>query len=101
MLRFVYPSSMQCSARLFLLFRPGFPGGLETDLGVGAIAKRFLDPCPATAERHPFFDRKLVSVRVDQLHFAGHDVRTVLDCLDCYLSHGSILLSCRPKWRHL
>src|SRR5438128_10885266 len=86
---------------LFLCVRHGCLGGLETDFRMCAIAKRFLGRCAATAERHPFFDRKFVSVRVDQLHLAGHDVRTVLDCLDCYLSHGSILLSWRPKWRHL
>jgi len=51
---------------------------------MGAVAKRFLGRCAATTERHSRFNWKFVSVAVDQLHFALHDVRTVLDCLDCY-----------------
>jgi hypothetical protein len=58
---------------------------------MGAVAKRFLSRCAATAERHPFFDWILVSICVDQLDFAGHDVGAVLDCFDCYLSHDGIL----------
>src|SRR5438876_963905 len=51
---------------------------------MGAVAKRFFRRGTATAKRHSFFHGKLVSVGVDQFHFALHDVRTVLDCLDCY-----------------
>jgi len=72
-------------------FRNGLFGRFETDLGMSAVAKRFLSRCAAAAKRHARFDGKLVSVAVDQFHFALHDVRTVLDCLDCYLSHGRTL----------
>jgi len=58
---------------------------------MGAVAKRFLSRCAATAKRHAFFDWILVSIGVDQLDFAGHDVGAVLDCFDCYLSHDGIL----------
>ena len=57
-----------------------------------AVAKRFLSRCAAAAEGHPFFHRKFISVSVDQLDFAGHDVRAILNCFDCYLSHGDILI---------
>ena len=77
--------------RLFLRFRHGFLGSLKTDFGMGAVAKRFLSRCAAAAEGHPFFHRILVSISVDQLDFARHDVGTVLDCFDCYLSHVCIL----------
>ena len=53
-----------------------------------AIAERFLGRSAAPAERHSLFNRKFVSVRIDQFHFARYNVRTVLDCLDCYLSHN-------------
>src|SRR6266487_3391600 len=56
-----------------------------------AVAKRFLSGCAATAERHSFFHWKFVSVSIYQLYFSRHDVRAVLDCLDCYLSHSAIL----------
>src|ERR1700680_1347263 len=65
-----------------------------------AVAKRFLGRRAATAKRHSRFDRELIAVAVFQFHFALHNVRTVLDCLDCYLSHVPTM-SCRPKWRHL
>src|SRR5439155_10115000 len=51
---------------------------------MGAVAKRFFRRGTATAKRHSFFHGKLVSVGVDQFHIALHDVRAVLDCLDCY-----------------
>ena len=51
---------------------------------MGAVAKWFLSRRAAAAERHPRLDWKFVSIRVHQFHFALHDVRTVLDCLDCY-----------------
>ena len=78
---------MQIAATLLLRFGNGLLGSLKTNLGVRAVAERFFSRCTAAAERHPFFHRIFVSVGVDQLHFTGHDVRTVLDCLDCYLSH--------------
>src|SRR5713101_5789825 len=56
-----------------LSIRDRFFRGFETDLGMGAVAKRFLGRRAATTERHPRFDRELVSVGVDQLHFALHD----------------------------
>jgi hypothetical protein len=59
---------------------------------MGAVAKRFLSRCAAAAEGHAFFHRILVSISVDQLDFACHDVGTVLDCFDCYLSHSDILI---------
>jgi hypothetical protein len=34
---------------------------------------------------------------IDQFHFAGYDVRTVLDCLDCYLSHNGNSRAPNPK----
>src|ERR1700719_754464 len=49
-----------------------------------AVAKGFLGRRAATAERHPFFDRELIAVAVFQFYFARHDVRAVLDCLDCH-----------------
>jgi hypothetical protein len=58
---------------------------------MSTVAKRFLSRCPAAAQRHSLLDRKFISVGIDQFHFASHDVRTVLDCLDCYLSHAGIL----------
>ena len=79
---------MQIAATLLLRFGNGLLGSLKTNLGMRAVAKRFLGRSAATAERHSFFDRKLVSVRIDQFNFALHDVRTIFDCLDCYLSHG-------------
>jgi len=48
------------------------------------VAKRFLSRRAAAAKRHSRFDWEFISVRVHQFHFALHDVRTVLDCLDCY-----------------
>jgi len=65
-----------------------------------AVAKRFLSRCPAAAQRHSLLDRKFISVGIDQFHFASHDVRTVLDCLDCYLSHGGILKHQIPNPKH-
>ena len=59
---------------------------------MGAVAKWFLSRCAAAAEGHPFFHGILVSIGVDQLDFAGHDVGTVLDCFDCNLSHANILM---------
>src|SRR5947207_4279010 len=72
---------------LFLRFRHRFLGRLETDLGMCAVAKRFLGRCATTAERHSFFHRELIAIAVHQFHFTLHDVRTVLNCLDCYFSH--------------
>ena len=45
----------------------------------------------AATKRHAFFDWILVSIGVDQLDFAGHDVGAMLDCFDCYLSHRPTL----------
>src|SRR5262249_37627487 len=87
--------------RLFFRFRHGFFGRLKADFGMRAVAKWFFSRRAAAAERHSFFDRKSVAVSVDQFYFTRYDVGTILDCFDCYLSHVLILLSCRPKWRHL
>ena len=62
-----------------------------------AIAKWFFGRCAAATKRHPFFHRKLVAVGVDQFHFARHDVRAVLDCFDCYVSHGGNTKAANPK----
>jgi hypothetical protein len=78
-------------ARLFFRFRHSFLSGLKADFRMGAVAKWFLGRCAAAAKRHPFFDRIFVSVCVDQLDFARYDVRSVLDCFDCYLRHGGIV----------
>src|SRR4029077_17502769 len=51
---------------------------------MGAVAKRILGLCAATTERHPRFYREFIAIAVDQFDFALHDIRTVLDCLDCY-----------------
>jgi hypothetical protein len=55
-----------------------------------AVAEWFLGRRAAATERHPFFDWIFISVSVDQLDFARYDVRAVLDCFDCYLSHGAV-----------
>src|SRR5436190_17999168 len=83
--------------KLFLRFRHSFLGGLETDLGMCAVAKRFLRRRGGAAESHSFFDREFVSIRVDQFHFAGHDVRAVLNCFDFYVSHGRNTKAPNPK----
>jgi hypothetical protein len=56
-----------------------------------AVAKRFLRRRAAAAERHSFFHREFVAVGVDQLNFPGHDVWTVLDCFNFYVSHDETL----------
>jgi len=76
---------------LLLRFGHGFLSRLKTNLGMSAVAKRFFSRRAAATKRHSFFHRKFIAVRVDQFHFARYDVRTVLDCLDCYLSHGATL----------
>jgi hypothetical protein len=58
---------------------------------MGAVAKRFFGRRTATAERHPLFDRELIAVAIFQFYFALHDVRAVLDYVDCNLSHVSNL----------
>src|SRR5438477_6747783 len=68
-------------------FRNRLLGGFEADLRMRPVAKRFLGGSAAAAECHSFFDWKLDSVGINQLHFTRHDVRTVFDCLDCYVSH--------------
>jgi hypothetical protein len=74
---------------LFLRFRHSFFRCFEPNFRMGAVAKRFLGRCAATAERHALFDRELVSIGVDQFHFACHDVRAMLDCFDFYVSHDA------------
>src|SRR6266516_4893526 len=88
---------MRIVARLFLRFGHGLLSRLKTNLGMGAVAERFFSRCAAAAKRHSFFHRKFIAVRVDQFHFARHDVRTVPDCLDCYLSHGPNTKASFPK----
>ena len=73
---------------------------METDFGMGAVAKRFLGGRAAAAKRHPFFHRKLVAVGVDQFHFARNDVRAVPDCFDFCVSHGEILKYQIPNPKH-
>src|SRR5436190_12535987 len=82
---------------LFLRFRNRLLGGFEADLRMRPVAKRFLGGSAAAAECHSFFDWKLDSVGIDQLHFTRHDVRTVFDCLDCYVSHDLKLKHQIPK----
>lgn len=53
-----------------------------------SVAKWFVRRGAAPTKRHPLFDWKFGSMGVEQFHFARHDVRTVFDCLDCYVSHG-------------
>src|SRR5713101_6475605 len=55
---------------------------------MGAVAERFLGRRAAATKHHALLHRKFVSIGVDQFHFARYDVRAVLDCLDCYLSHN-------------
>ena len=85
------------TAVLFLGFGHGFLGRLKADLGMGAVAKWFLGRRAATTERHPFLHREFISVAIHQFHLAVHDVRTVLDCLDCYFSHVAILTELQPS----
>jgi hypothetical protein len=56
-----------------------------------AIAKWFLGRCAAATKRHSFFDRKPVSVGIDQFHFTCHNVGAVLYCFDFYVSHDETL----------
>src|SRR5262249_201357 len=76
---------------LFFRFRHSFLRGFETDLGMRPVAKRFFGRRAAATQRHAFLDGKFVSICVDQFQFARHDVRSVPDCLDCYLSHADSL----------
>jgi hypothetical protein len=50
---------------------------------MGPVAERFLGRCSATAKRHPFFDREFIPIAVHQFYLTLHDVRAILDCLDC------------------
>jgi hypothetical protein len=74
---------------LFLRFRNRLLGGFEADLRMRPIAKRFLGGSAAATKCHSFFGGEFVPIRVDQFHFARHDVRTVLDCFDFQVSHGA------------
>ncbi len=49
------------------------------------------------AKRHAFFDRIRISIRVLHFHFALHDVRAILDDLDCDVSHGRNFAYSRSK----
>ena len=79
--------------KLFFGFRNRFLGSFEADLRVRAVAKRFLGGRAAAAKRHSFFGREFVSIRVDQFHFARHDVRAVLDCFDFHHNAPNLTLS--------
>jgi len=88
---------MQFAATLLLRFGHSFLGCLKTDLGMCAVTEGFFGRYAAATKRHPFFHRELGTVGVDQLHFTGHDVGTILDCLDCYLSHSRNTKAPNPK----
>src|SRR3954469_11287796 len=66
-----------------------FLGRLKPDLGMGAVAEWFRRGRAAAAKRHPILCRIRVPINVLELHAPGHDVRSVLDDLDCYVSHDS------------
>src|SRR5258705_4063494 len=88
---------MQIAATLLLRFGNGLLGSLKTNLGMCPVAKRFFSRRAAAAECHSLFHRVFVAVGIDQFHFAGYDVRAVLDCLDCYLSHNGNTRAPNPK----
>ena len=58
-----------------------------------AVAKRLFRGCTATTKRHPLFNGKRVSIRVDELDRSLHNVRAVLNRLDSYVSHDGCNLS--------
>lgn len=64
-----------------------------------AVAKRFLRRRTAAAESHSFFGRESVSICVDQFHFTRNDIRTMLDCFDCYHDSRNLTLSPRAASR--
>ena len=85
--------------KLFLRFGNSLLGGLEADLRMRAVAKRFLGGSAAATKCHSFFDRIFVSIRVDQFHFARNDVGTMLDCFDFHHNANNLTLSARAASR--